>query len=561
MSRSIQISYVKRNELLVRQIENDLRAAMHQVELIDDTQSRAALYMALDEADVFLVCLSKPALISPYFRAGIYLARCRQKHVIPVILEECRPEKYEETEWLTSRHQIDFTKNYRAAMNILLRSVHPYEEVYTPGMKRTYIAYQEADADYVRLMAAGLRDAGINVWVDFLSLPGGADWRQARADAIVRADAMVVCLSTEAAQNDWVRRDLLLADSLGKLVIPVISERCMSQPGCVDTLYQLLETHPETRPLNRAGWIFPDQHTLPQLVAALKPAPQPASGAAPGITAGSQLGAYEVLSLIGRGAMGEVFKGRDKSLNRIVAIKTLPVDMADEEHYRARFEREARTVAGLRHPNIVNVFDFGQAHSTYYMVMEFIDGQDLGAYLRTTEGVSLAEALSILRDIASALDYAHEHGVIHRDVKPPNIMLRSVTSAGHEVNSKRAILTDFGITKITENKTRLTNSEILGTIDYIAPEQIMSDQPVDARADQYALAMVAYRMLAGRLPFIGSTGQLLMAHVRELPPDPRLFKPDLPESVNQAIQRALAKNPDHRFPTAGEFVAALEVKV
>lgn len=277
---------------------------------------------------------------------------------------------------------------------------------------------------------------------------------------------------------------------------------------------------------------------------------------------GRQLGVYEVLEPLGRGGMAEVYKGYHPRLDRTVAIKILPAAIADEVDFRQRFEREARAVASLKHPNIVQIFDFGDSEGVYYMVMEFISGKDLAHLVQENGPMSLAQAIPLLRDVAAALDYAHSQGLVHRDVKPSNVLLEVTTGHGQPSavsgRQHRAILTDFGIVRLLGDVTGITKSAMIGTLDYMAPEQIQSSGQVDARADIYALGVMAYQMLTGQLPFSGGgIGKVLMAHLQEPPPDPRTFVPDLPDSTAQALLQALAKDPTQRYSTAGDLVAAL----
>lgn len=275
---------------------------------------------------------------------------------------------------------------------------------------------------------------------------------------------------------------------------------------------------------------------------------------------GTQLGPYQVLERLGRGGMAEVYKGLHPRLDRTVAIKILPSRLAREgESGRAvfaqRFEREARAVAALRHPNIVQVFDFGDMEGTYYMVMEFINGQDLGKLLQDSGSLDLIQAAQVLSELASALDYAHAQGLVHRDVKPSNVLLEPLSDEG----AFRVVLTDFGITKILGADTAATQTGIImGTLDYMAPEQIRSAGEVDPRADIYALGAMSYQMLTGRLPFPGENpGAIMLAHLQTPPPDPRELLPELPESVAQAIQQALAKDPNQRQEKASDLSVAL----
>lgn len=275
---------------------------------------------------------------------------------------------------------------------------------------------------------------------------------------------------------------------------------------------------------------------------------------------GPRIGAYDIIEPLGRGGMAEVYRGRHISLDRDVAIKVLPRTLAEQEDFRTRFEREAQAVASLQHPNIVQVYDFGEADGAYYMVMEIIKGPDLGAYLSQHGKLPLAEAQLLVDGIASALDYAHAQGLVHRDVKPSNVMLKPVTVAGSGASSvqQQPVLTDFGIVKIRGAGTRLTNTGMVGTFDYIAPEQIRDSKDVDGRADIYSLGVLTYQLLTGRTPFSASNpAALLLAHLNQPPPDPRHVQPDLPAGTAQALLQALHKDPAARFATAGDFARAL----
>jgi tRNA A-37 threonylcarbamoyl transferase component Bud32 len=263
-----------------------------------------------------------------------------------------------------------------------------------------------------------------------------------------------------------------------------------------------------------------------------------------------QIGQYEIGEPIARGGMSEIYKGRHTRLGREVAIKILPASLASEADFRERFEREARAIASLRHDNIVQVFDFGDIEGTYYMVMEYIDGQDLGTLMSQQHGLPLEKVVQIARQIASALDYAHQQGFVHRDVKPSNVMLEN----------QRAILTDFGIAKLRAGDTGATKTGMLmGTLNYIAPEQIRSSGEVDYRADIYSLGVMLFQMLTGELPFTGDNpGNIMMAHLQQPPPDPRDLQPDLTLRTSLAILQALEKDPENRQSKAAELAWALE---
>ena len=272
----------------------------------------------------------------------------------------------------------------------------------------------------------------------------------------------------------------------------------------------------------------------------------------------THIGPYELLDMVGRGGMAEVHKGRHPTLNRTVAIKIMLTDQARDPDFRARFEREAQAMAHLRHANIIEIFDFGEVDGSYYMVMEFVDGPDLSDYIQQRRQIPLAEALPLLADLAAALDYAHALDLVHRDIKPSNVMLQRATTAAGQRFGYQAILTDFGIAKMRGTGSNLTRTGMVGTLDYIAPEQIKDAKTVDGRADVYSLGVLAYQMLTGVLPFTGSNpGAILMGHLMQPPPDARMVLPDLPEGAALAMMQALAKEPRDRFETAGAFVQAM----
>lgn len=269
----------------------------------------------------------------------------------------------------------------------------------------------------------------------------------------------------------------------------------------------------------------------------------------PGLLTGRTLGNYQVLGVLGRGGMGEVYQGQNGQ--KTVAIKILPSDLAEQENFRKRFAREAQTLAAFDHPNIVKVFDSGENDGIVYMAMEYVQGQELADFIRERGTISLDEAWPFVQDFAAALDYAHNHGLVHRDIKPSNIMLRQVDGRS------RAVLMDFGIAKIQDAQTALTGTGAVGTIDYMAPEQILVAKEVDHRADIYALGVVLYEMLTGERPFKGGAGQVLFAHLQQPPPDPRDVKDDIPSMAAHAVLKALSKNPDDRYQSAGELAQAL----
>lgn len=269
----------------------------------------------------------------------------------------------------------------------------------------------------------------------------------------------------------------------------------------------------------------------------------------PPVIAQTQYHHLKNLQLIGRGGMAEVYKAEHPSLNVPVAVKKmLPHDDAS---FTKRFAREAQTLQTLNHPHIVKLYEFGQVDETGYMVMEYIDGLTLRDYLRQHAPLTPLQAEPILRQLASALDEAHTQGVIHRDVKPSNIMLHTLPDG-----TIRTVLTDFGIAKLMTQATRYTQTGgVVGTFDYISPEQIQAKEELDGRCDQYAFAILTYQMLVGHLPYQQqNAGALLIAHMSQPLPDPREQIPNFPRHAVYALQKAASKEPNGRYPTLTAFV-------
>jgi eukaryotic-like serine/threonine-protein kinase len=262
------------------------------------------------------------------------------------------------------------------------------------------------------------------------------------------------------------------------------------------------------------------------------------------------LGKYEIKRALGRGAMGIVYEGWDPIIARRVAIKTvkLPGDAADPETKEAltRFRREAQAAGGLTHPNIVDVHDYGETDDIAYIVMEFVDGPTLKSLFDKNERFELQAALSIMQDVLAALQYSHERGVVHRDVKPANVML---TSTG------QAKLTDFGIARI-ESSSMTQAGTVLGTPAYMSPEQFMG-QIVDTRTDIYSAGVLLYQLLTGERPFEGGMSAIMHKALNTDPPLPSLIAVTSPPSFDAVVRRAMAKRPDERFATAAAFAEAL----
>jgi hypothetical protein len=263
---------------------------------------------------------------------------------------------------------------------------------------------------------------------------------------------------------------------------------------------------------------------------------------------GTRLGKYEIRAEIGRGGMGAVFKGYDPALDRYVAVKVLAPHLVWKEEFVQRFVREARAAARLKHPGVVTIHDVGQEAGWYYFVMEYLEGETLNQLVQNRGPLPPNEVMDVLRPLADALDYAHHRGLVHRDVKPANV----IVGPGRMVT-----LTDFGIAWAAQ-ETRLTaTGTIVGTPEYMSPEQARG-LAVDARSDQYSLAVVAYEMLSGQVPFeADSTLALLHKVVYEPPPPICQIQAALPAGVETVLAKALMKEPGDRYASAGAFVNAL----
>jgi serine/threonine protein kinase len=256
---------------------------------------------------------------------------------------------------------------------------------------------------------------------------------------------------------------------------------------------------------------------------------------------------YLIEAELGRGGMAAVFQALDLRLNRRVAIKVLPPDLAFNPGVRSRFLREAQMAAALTHPNIVPIYTVDEVERMVFFVMALVEGESVSARLRREGALPVEEARGIVAQVADALDFAHKQGVIHRDIKPDNILLDRA--------SKRPMVTDFGIARAAAEEQRLTVTGMaVGTPAYMSPEQAMGDRDVDGRSDIYSLGIVAYQMLAGETPFKATnTPAMLMKHVSEPPPPLRGRRHDLPSGFASAVERALAKRPEDRFRSGAEM--------
>ncbi len=266
---------------------------------------------------------------------------------------------------------------------------------------------------------------------------------------------------------------------------------------------------------------------------------------------GTRLGDYRIESLLGRGGMSVVYLAEHERLKRKAALKVLTPELAEDPSFRQRFVSEWERLAGLDHPNIIPIFEAGETDGLLYIAMRYVDTTDLKGLIRSEGRLDPARAVAIVTQTASALDAAHSHSLVHRDVKPANILIS--LGAGFE-GIDHAYLSDFGLTKHTDSHSGLTKTgSFMGTVDYVAPEQI-TGKDVDGRADQYALGCVLYECLTGKIPFPRQEDTAaLFAHLQDPPPRATDVVPELPAAIDDVIARAMAKDPEDRYPTCMEF--------
>jgi eukaryotic-like serine/threonine-protein kinase len=261
-----------------------------------------------------------------------------------------------------------------------------------------------------------------------------------------------------------------------------------------------------------------------------------------------KFGKYETWEKIGEGNYGSTYRSRDPLLDRPVVIKALRPELTTSPDFMEHFRREARQLASLRHPNVVNVMDGGDQDGQFYLVLEYLPGGSLQTMLQDTRPWSLSRAIELLRPLAEALDHAHSRRVIHRNLKPSNILL---------AEDGRPVLTDFTMVKPTLRGSNGSTVAIVGTPEYLAPEQIQGLE-LGPEVDQYSLGVIAYQMVTGHLPFSGSPQQVYRGHIEVPPPDIRQWNPALPKEIHDTLVRALAKEPSRRFPSTREFIDTLD---
>ena len=268
-----------------------------------------------------------------------------------------------------------------------------------------------------------------------------------------------------------------------------------------------------------------------------------------GLSVGTEFAGYMLTGVIGGSASTTVYSAEDIGLGRPVALKVLSSTLAANEAFRSRFTRESRLAAALDHPNIVTIYDAGEEERALYISMRLVRGDDLGGLLEREAPLSFGRVLSIVEQVASALDHAHARGLVHRDVKPTNILI--------ERPSDRAYLTDFGVVKEASSHGLTQTGFFLGTFGYAAPEQI-EGRGVDGRTDMYGLGCVLYQCLTGEAPFGDQTeASVIRSHLVDPPPKATAKRPDLPAAIDDVIATSMAKAMEDRFRTCGDLVGAL----
>ena len=265
------------------------------------------------------------------------------------------------------------------------------------------------------------------------------------------------------------------------------------------------------------------------------------------------IGRYHIIQELGRGGMGVVYHGHDPLLNRPVAIKILSQQLVQNPEAKERFIREAQAAARLNHPNITAIYDINEHEGIYYLVFEFINGQALDKLLKAQQGraMEIIEALELFIPMSQALNYAHEHGIVHRDVKPANVML---------TDKKEIKVSDFGIAFVEMSQTLTQPGQVVGTVFYFSPEQARGEK-VDRRADIYSLGIVLYEMVTGRVPFVADNlPAVIQKHLVEEPVSPLKYNRSIPEKIEQAILKCLKKDVNERFQNISDLIKALQVE-
>ena len=395
-----------------------------------------------------------------------------------------------------------------------------------------FVSYAREDEARVRLLVEALQAAGYTVFWD-RRIPAGSSWREYIGTALHQARCIVVVWSTHSIASTFVAEEADEGQGRNAL-LPLLFDPVLPPLG----LRGLHAADLTAWNGDRADptWL----QCLADLSARLSPP--------------SQLGRYRLHRVLGQGAMGVVYEAEDTRLGRTVAVKTVQrghlLDDATAGDYAARFEREARAAASLTHPNIVTLFDYGEHEDVSYIVMELVRGHELAQTLDTGERLGTAQTVRMMGELLAALDYAHRQGIVHRDVKPANVL---IDEAGH------VKLADFGVARVTSTgQDRTTPGTLVGTPSYMAPEQILG-LAVGSRADIFAAGVILYQCLTGRRPFIGPGAfKVQQQIVQDDPTPPSQLDPSLSVAFDAIVARALAKQPEQRYESAAAFAADLE---
>ena len=436
-------------------------------------------------------------------------------------------------------------------------------------MASVFISYQrKPSAMLAKLITKELRDLGVEVYLDTERMDSAGAFPTRLVDAIRASDVFICLVGDTTFESEWVRREIETAHRHDRPMIPVFQES-YKQIQLADAptphIKALLEHDGILIFDVRNVYVDQSIEILSKMIentaAASRQATQtaaPADQSLLGVNikdlAGQQFGQYTLRNMLGIGGMGAVYRAHQPALRRDVAVKVLPPHFASQGGYTERFMREAQTSAALEHAHIVPVYDFGVQGGIYYVVMRLLTGGSLAERLTFVEQgdqplPSLAETAVVIAQIGAALDYAHSRGVIHRDIKASNVMFD---------DQGGPFLVDFGIAKLLGATSSLTGTGVaMGTPSYMSPEQ-WRGEGVTPETDQYALGVMTYTMLTGRMPFEAPTPYALMhKHLTEQPTPPSLWRADLPDAVRAALERAMAKAPAERFPSSRAFADAL----